>query len=302
MADHDLGLGARSTPGQQIVTMVAVLVPFLGLIAAIIGLWGWAFTWVELLLLLVMYLATGLGITVGYHRLFAHRSFEAVRPVKFALAVLGAMSVQGPLLKWVAIHRRHHQHSDRAEDPHSPNRFGGGVRGVLVGFWHAQIGWMFTEDHPNLSRYVRDLQTDRLLRAVSRLFGVWVLLGLLIPTALGGLLMGTWTGALLGFLWGGLTRIFLVHHVTWSINSICHLWGRRPFRSQDQSRNNFICGVLALGEGWHNNHHAFPASARHGLRWWELDLSFIVIRFLELLGLAWRIKLPSPEKMAIRRV
>jgi len=286
---------------ESFATLVAVVVPLLGVIVAVCGMWGWAFTWVEMALLLGMYLATGLGVTIGFHRLFAHRSFETVLPVKFLLAVLGSMSVQGPLLRWVATHRRHHQHSDQAEDPHSPHRFGGGFRGVLAGWWHAHVGWMFMPERPSLARYVRDLRRDKLLRLVSRSFSVWVVLGLAIPTGLGAFLTGAWTGALLGFLWGGLVRIFLVHHLTWSINSICHLWGRRPFKCDDESRNNTICGVLAFGEGWHNNHHAFPYSARHGLRWWEFDLSYIVICGMELLGLAWRVRVPAHDAIVAKR-
>ncbi len=293
-------LSARSSRAQRAVTSVIVVIPFLGLLAAISSLWGRAVTWTELVPFLVMYLATGLGITIGYHRLFTHHSFETFRPIKVLLAVLGSMSVQGPLLKWVAVHRRHHQHSDQPEDPHSPHRFGGSVFGVLAGLWHAHVGWMFTADHPNLASYVRDLYADRLARSVSRLFVVWAILGLLIPAALGGLLTGTWMGVLLGFLWGGLARVFLVHHVTWSINSVCHLWGRRPFRDSDESRNNFLFGVLGLGEGWHNNHHAFPNSARHGLRWWEPDLSYVIIYLLQRFGLAWRVRVPAPEAIAAK--
>jgi len=204
--------------------LMAVVLPFAGLVAAICCVWGYGFTWVELGLLVGMYTITGFGVTVGFHRLFAHRSFETIRLFKIALALAGSMSVQGPLLKWVAVHRRHHQYSDEAEDPHSPHRFGSGVRGVLAGFWHAHVGWMFQAEHPGLSRYVRDLAADRLWSGISRWFGLWVLLGLFIPTLLGGLLTGTWMGALLGLLWGGLARIFLVHHITWSINS----GGSRP--------------------------------------------------------------------------
>lgn len=287
---------------ERIVTFLAVVLPFAGIVTAIVLSWGRGITWTELVVLGVMYSLTGVGVTVGFHRLFTHRSFDTVRPVKFILAVLGSMSVQGPLLKWVAVHRRHHAHSDHAEDPHSPHHHGGGVKGVLLGFLHAHVGWMFMPEYANLSRYVRDLHADRLLRAVSNLFGVWVLLGLLIPAAIGGWWTGTWTGALLGFLWGGLARVFLVHHLTWSINSVCHLWGTRPFESKDESRNNFLLGVLAFGEGWHNNHHAFPGSARHGLRWWELDISYLVIELLKLLGLAWRVRVPAPEMLAIKRV
>jgi stearoyl-CoA desaturase (delta-9 desaturase) len=286
---------------QRVVTLLGVVTPFFGLIAAIALLWGKGLTWVEPTLLLGMYVLTGLGVTVGYHRLFVHRSFDTVRPVKFLLAVLGSMSVQGPLLKWAAVHRRHHQHSDGEEDPHSPHHFGDGVRGVLAGLWHAHVGWIFADEPPNLIRYVRDLHADKVLRVVSRLFGLWVVLGLLIPTGLGWLLTGTWTGALLGLLWGGLARIFFGHHVTWSINSVCHLWGARAFESHDHSRNNFLCGILALGEGWHNNHHAFPFSARHGLRWWQLDVSYLVIRLLELTGLAWSVRVPAPAAVAAKR-
>lgn len=278
---------------MRLVNLVAVIVPFLGLIAAGYLAWGRGFHRVELGLLVGLYVLTGLGITVGFHRLFTHRSFETGRVVEVFLAVFGSMAVQGPLLQWVAMHRRHHQHSDRPDDPHSPHQHGGGVLGLLRGAWHAHIGWAFAPDPPNLSHYVKDLQQQGHLRVISTLFPVWVGLGLLIPAAVGGLLTGSWTGAWTGLLWGGLVRICLVHHVTWSINSVCHLWGTRPYPIADQSRNNLIFGVLALGEGWHNNHHAFPTSARHGLRWWQVDLSFYVIRSLALLGLAWNVRLPA---------
>jgi stearoyl-CoA desaturase (delta-9 desaturase) len=273
-------------------TLAAVILPFLGLLASVVFLWGWGFSWVELVLLAGMYALTALGITVGYHRLFTHHSFETNPVVKCILGICGAMAVQGTLLRWVAFHRRHHQHSDRDDDPHSPHHHGKGVLGILRGLWHAHIGWMFKGD-PELERYVRDLRQSKLVRVLSRLFPVWVLLGLLIPTGLGYLLWGSWLGAVLGLIWGGLVRIFFVHHVTWSVNSICHLWGRRPFPCRDESRNNFVVGVLALGEGWHNNHHAFPTSARHGFRWWEIDLSYWVIRMFVLLRLAWDVKLPG---------
>jgi stearoyl-CoA desaturase (delta-9 desaturase) len=272
---------------------VVVVVPFAGLVAAAALLWGWGFSWLQLGLLLGMYLVSGLGITVGYHRLFSHRSFETTPVVRFILAALGSMAVQGPLLWWVALHRRHHQHSDEADDPHSPHHRGPGFTGVLRGVWHAHLGWFFGPDPPGLDRYVKDLQEDGPSRVASALFPVWVLLGLLVPMALGGILSGSWVGALLGFLWAGLARVFLVQHVTWSINSVCHLWGGQPYKGRDQSRNNFLFGVLALGEGWHNNHHAFPTSARHGLRWWQIDPSYWVIHALALVGLAWHVRLPA---------
>lgn len=278
--------------------LIAVIAPFFGLIAAIISFWGWGFRWTDLSLLLAMYLTTVLGVTVGFHRLFTHRAFETSRAVEFVFAVLGSMAVQGPLLQWVALHRRHHQHSDDAEDPHSPHHQGSGVWGVVHGLWHAHLGWMFAPKPPDWQRYVADLRQSKLLRAASALFPLWVAVGLLIPTALGWLIMGTPSGAWTGFVWGGLVRILFVHHVTWSVNSVCHVWGRQPFDSHDESRDNALFGVVGLGEGWHNTHHAFPTSARHGLRWWQVDVSYWVIRGLELIGLAWNVKLPSRAAIA----
>src|SRR5262249_44731678 len=234
-----------------------------------------------------------IGITVGYHRLFSHRSFDTNPVVKFMLGVLGSMAVQGPLLKWVAAHRRHHQHSDKDEDPHSPHGHGNGLWAMFRGLWHAHMGWLFRGEPKNLIRYVKDLRQSRMLRCVHALFPVWVLCGLLIPTGLGFLLLGGWKGALLGLIWGGLVRIFFVHHVTWSVNSICHLWGGQPYKSGDMSRKNFGFGVLALGERWHHHHHAFPTPARHGFRWWEIGFSYWVIRSLAVFGLAWNIKRPG---------
>jgi len=279
--------------GMRLANLAAIVLPFLGLLAAVVFLWGRGFSWIELSLLSGMYVLTALGITVGYHRLFTHRAFETNRVVQFILAALGSMAVQGPLLKWVAVHRLHHQNSDTCEDPHSPYHHGSGLFGLVRGLWHAHLGWLFNPDPPDLARYVKDLRQSRLLRYVSLLFPVWVLAGLLIPTVLGGLLTWSWSGALLGLVWGGLVRIFLVHHVTWSVNSLCHLWGGQPYDVHDQSRNNIVVGILGLGEGWHNNHHAFPTSARHGLRWWQIDMSYWVIQTLALLRLAWKVKLPA---------
>jgi stearoyl-CoA desaturase (delta-9 desaturase) len=255
--------------------------------------WGWGFTWVELGLLVSMYVLTALGITVGYHRLFTHKSFETSRVVQVILSILGSMAFQGSLLRWVATHRRHHQYSDRQGDPHSPHLHGNSVGEMLRGWWHSHVGWMFAPDPPDLFRYVTDLRQDRVLRLMSALFPVYVAAGLLIPTVLGGVLTGSWMGALLGLMWGGLARIFFLHHVTWCINSVCHIWGGQPFEVNDESRNNFVFGVLAMGEGWHNNHHAYQYSARHGFLWWQVDVSYWVIRSLALVGLAWRIKLPA---------
>jgi len=280
-----------------VLNLFGVVTPFLGLVAAIIIFWGWGFSWVDLVLLLGMYILSALGITVGFHRLFTHRSFETSRVVQCIFGILGSMAVQGSLIKWVAQHRCHHQFSDHDQDPHSPHTQGKGFFGFLRGLWHAHLGWVFNADQPNLSGYVKDLRQSRALRAVSALFPLWVVVGLLIPAVLGGLLTWSWSGALFGFIWGGLIRIFLVHHVTWSVNSICHLWGARPYRTGDHSRNNFLVGVVSLGEGWHNNHHAFPTSARHGLRWWQVDISYLVIRGMALVGLVWKVKVPAKQAL-----
>ncbi|MBX3358226.1 MAG: fatty acid desaturase [Phycisphaeraceae bacterium] len=284
------------------VNLIVVVLPFAGLVAAIIMLWGVAFSWVYLGLLVGMYLATGLGITIGFHRYFTHKSFDAPKPVAFVLGALGSMAVQGPILEWVSVHRSHHQHSDEFDDPHSPHTHGDTVAGILRGAWHSHIGWLFTATPKGLDRYVVDLSKDAMIRRMSAAFPLLAVLGLAIPAVLGGLLTMSWMGVLLGLIWGGLVRVFFVHHVTWSVNSVCHIWGTQPFRSHDESRNNPIIGVLAMGEGWHNNHHAFPTSARHGLRWWEFDLSYVIIRAMALFGLASNIRVPTPDRLAAKRV
>ncbi|MBX3393646.1 MAG: acyl-CoA desaturase [Phycisphaeraceae bacterium] len=291
----------RATTRARVFTLMAVLIPPAGMLAGIVMLWGVAFDWIHLGIMVGMYVATGLGVTVGYHRLFTHKSFETSAPVKFILGVLGSMALEGSVIKWSATHRKHHRHSDRDEDPHSPHGDHRTILGVARGFWHAHVGWIFDEDDPDLHAYVPDHLKDKVVTTVSSLFPVWVVLGLAIPTVLAGLLTWSIYGALLGLLWGGLARIFLVHHATWSVNSVCHLWGTRPFRSHDESRNNPIVGVLAMGEGWHNNHHAFPASARHGLAWWQIDISYAVIRLMQAIGLAWKVRVPSPERIAAAR-
>ncbi|MFL5327649.1 MAG: acyl-CoA desaturase [Gemmataceae bacterium] len=284
---------------MRLATLFVIVVPFLGLLAAPFFFLGWGFRWTDLGLLMGFYLVSAVGITVGFHRLFTHRSFETYAPIKFLLGVMGSMAIQGPMLKWVAMHRRHHQHSDTPEDPHSPYHHGSGILGLIRGAWHSHIGWFFQRDPENLARYVPDLRASKILRAVSALFPLWALLGVLFPAVLGGLITHSWTGAITGLLWGGIIRVFLVHHVTWSVNSACHLWGHRTFPVNDHSRDNLLFGILALGEGWHNSHHAFPTSARHGLRWWQIDLSYLMIRALAWLGLAWDVQLP-PKRLQVR--
>jgi stearoyl-CoA desaturase (delta-9 desaturase) len=297
---HEVALEEASLT-VRIVTFFAIVLPFAGVVAAPFFFWGWGFHWADLALLVGMYFLTALGITVGFHRLFVHRSFETYGWVKFIWAALGSMAVQGPMLKWVAMHRRHHQFSDTPNDPHSPQHEGRGVLGLMRGFWHSHIGWLFAADPKDLDRYVKDLSASRALRVASALFPLWITLGLVFPAIVCGVVMLSWAGVWTGLIWGGLVRVFLVHHVTWSVNSACHLWGWRPYRSDDQSRNNFVFGILALGEGWHNTHHAFPTSARHGLRWWEIDVSYWVIRTLALVGLAWNLKLPTKQSLLRER-
>ncbi|MFO0840115.1 MAG: fatty acid desaturase [Phycisphaerae bacterium] len=286
---------------QRFVVAGLVIIPFLGAIAAGFLLWGRWVTALDLALLATFYVLTGLGVTLGFHRLFTHRGFETVRPIRYLLEICGAMAAQGPPLIWVAVHRQHHQHSDEELDPHSPHAYGTGIAAIIRGFLHAHVGWMMKLEHPDLDRYAPDLNREKTFRRISNLFPVWVMLGFALPALIGGLISQSWFGALTGFIWGGLVRMFLVHHLTWSVNSVCHLWGQRHFNSSDESRNNFLMGLLAFGEGWHNNHHAFPTSARHGLLWWQFDVTYIVIRALSLVGLAWRVRLPSPESLAAQR-
>lgn len=273
---------------------IGVFVPILGMIAAAILSWRHGLLgWEDVGLFFGMYVAVMLGITVGYHRLFTHRSFETSRSLQFLLGVFGSMAFQGPLLEWVGRHRMHHQHSDHEGDPHSPHSPSrSGVWGRLRGFCHAHVGWALAPEPLDLKRHAPDLRKSRMLCAVSDLFHLWAALGLLLPAAIGYLLSG-WPGALTGFLWGGLVRVLLGHHATWSVNSVCHLWGSRPYASGDESRNNPFVGVMSLGEGWHNNHHAFPTSARFGHRWWQVDVGYYMIRVLALLGLAWNVRLPK---------
>jgi stearoyl-CoA desaturase (delta-9 desaturase) len=301
---------ARSTNGLEdlvsrdvrIWNFFGVTVPFAGLVLAIVLLWGKGCDWVSLTLMLVMYCVTGLGVTLGYHRLFTHRAFETNAFIKVVLIIMGSMAAEGYLLTWVAQHRRHHQSPDQEGDPHSPHLHGEGVRGLFAGFWHSHIGWFLQPPDQEIYQYVSDLWRDPLTRRMGGLFKLWVVLGLALPAAIGGLAEHSWHGALLGLIWGGFVRMFLIHHVTWSINSVCHLWGGRRFQTVDHSKNNAIFGILAFGEGWHNNHHAFPTSARHGLAWWQIDTSWLLLLVLQRLGLVWKLKLPTRSAMEIKRV
>jgi stearoyl-CoA desaturase (delta-9 desaturase) len=280
----------------------AVVVPFLATLAAIVLLWDRAVSGVDLAIAAVMYLMTAVGITVGFHRLLTHRSFQTSKPLEYAFAVLGSMAVQGPVIAWVADHRKHHAHTDSEGDPHSPHLGGSdGLRGVAAGLWHAHAGWLTsTQGRADWKRYAAELTEDRGMRLIARQFVPLILLSLALPALAGYLVSGTLAGALTGFLWGGLVRIFFVHHVTWSVNSVCHYFGARRFATDDRSTNVFWLALPSLGESWHHNHHAFPRSAVHGLRRWEVDPSALIIGAMEHLGLAWNVVRISPERQAQR--
>ena len=266
--------------------------------------WGGTLHWHDLVVLAVVYALTGMGITVGYHRLFTHRSFKTTRALRALFAVCGSMAVEGPLIEWVSTHRKHHAFSDRPGDPHSPHvDQASGWRGALLGLSHAHVGWVFRgKDMANPRRYGRDLLADRDLRFISRTFPLWVVAGLALPFGLGVALTGSMTGGLTGLLWGGAVRIFLVHHATFSINSLCHFFGRAPFGTGDESRNLAWLAPITFGEAWHNNHHAFPTSARHGLGRRQPDPSAWVIAALERCHLAWDVVRISPERQQAKRM
>ncbi|WP_342801414.1 acyl-CoA desaturase [Nocardia sp. No.11] len=275
--------------------------PIVGTLAALAFLFVRPLGAVELGLLFGMWLLTGLGITVGYHRLFTHRTFRTTPAVAAVLAVFGSMAGQGPVVSWVALHRRHHEYSDREGDPHSPNLSGDGLRGALRGLAHSHFLWMRRHEYPNIVHYAPDLIKDRSLVRVARLYYWWVGLGLLLPAVLGGLLTLSWTGAVSGLLWGGFVRIFLLEHIVWAINSFLHMMGTRPYQSRENSRNGGVFALITLGESWHNNHHAFPESPSFGLHWYRLDPGYWLIWTLETFGLAWDLKIPSADRLAAKR-
>ena len=287
---------------ERNLNMTAAILPFVAFLAAIVLLWNDWVGPIDLAIFAFMYLTTAIGITVGYHRMLTHRAFDAPKPVRYTLAILGSMAVQGSVIDWVADHRKHHAFTDDEGDPHSPHGHGGGLKGALHGLYHAHMGWLWqTQGMAEKRRFARDLLEDKGLRKISRKFPWLVLAGLLIPAVLGFVLTGfTLWGALTGYLWGGLVRVFLVHHVTWSINSVCHYFGRRRFDLEDQSTNVFWLALPSLGESWHHNHHAFPRSAKHGLRWWEIDISGLIIRGMEKVGWANNVVTITPERQRER--
>jgi stearoyl-CoA desaturase (delta-9 desaturase) len=293
------------TRSERIANLIGVVVPFLGLIAAVVLLWNQWVDWIDLTIMAVLYLFYGVGVTVGFHRLLTHRAFQTHKPVQYGFAILGSMGLQGGVLDWVADHRKHHAHTDQEGDPHSPHvGHGEGLKGL----YHAHVGWLFeTHGQADWKKYARDLYEDQTMKRINRLFPFWALASLVIPSLLGWALHGfTLEGALRGLVWGGLVRAFFLHHITWSINSVCHFFGRRRFEIEDHSTNVAWLALPSLGEAWHHNHHAFPRSAAHGLRWWEVDVSSWIIAGLQRLGLAWNVVRITPErqqaKQAERRV
>jgi stearoyl-CoA desaturase (delta-9 desaturase) len=283
---------------DRFLTGTITVLPFLALIVVAWQLWADLLFWSDLVVFAILYFATGFGITVGFHRLFTHRAFKAKPPVRAALAIMGSAAIEGPIISWVADHRKHHAFSDQPGDPHSPHvDHGGGLRGALRGLLHAHVGWLFIHtQRGRRDRYAPDLLADPTIRWIDRTFFIWAVGGLVAAFGLGWVIGGSIHTALTGLLWGGAVRMLVLHHVTYSINSLCHFFGRRAFDTKDESRNLLWLSLLSFGESWHNNHHAFPTSARHGLRRWQPDTSAMVIWALEKTGLAWDVVRVSPER------
>jgi stearoyl-CoA desaturase (delta-9 desaturase) len=302
----DTAAGADMRPVEnplvdRIASGVVTAVPPLLLALAVVFGWGGIVHWQDLVVLVVTYQLVGLGVTVGFHRLLTHRSFKTSRPMRAFWAALGSAAVEGPVIEWVATHRKHHQFSDVEGDPHSPHLHGHGWKAALRGLFHAHIGWVFRDaEVADERRYAKDLLADPWIRCVDRTFVLWVAAGLAFPFGLGVALTGTVTGGLTGMLWGGAVRIFLLHHATFSINSLCHFFGKRAFQTGDESRNLAWLALPTAGEAWHNNHHAFPTSFRHGLGRWQIDTSAAVIRMMEMTRLAWDVVRVDPSRFRPR--
>jgi stearoyl-CoA desaturase (delta-9 desaturase) len=287
---------------DRFLTGTVTAIPFLALGVVAWQVWSELLGWSDLIVFAIMYVITGLGVTVGFHRLFTHRSFKTGKSVRAVLGALGSMAIEGPVIAWVADHRKHHVYSDQEGDPHSPHvDHGHGLKGALRGLLHAHVGWLFIHTQRALkTRYAADLIKDPVVSWINKTFLLWVLVGLLLPFLLGWVIGGSLFTALTGLLWGGAVRMLVVHHVTYSINSLCHFFGRQPFKTGDESRNLFWLSFFTFGEAWHNNHHAFPTSARHGLRGWQFDPSAWVIWALEKTGLAWDVVRITPERQAAK--
>jgi stearoyl-CoA desaturase (delta-9 desaturase) len=292
-------LSGKALKFQKGAVLFITVAPFAGLLFAVWSLWGWGLSGVDAGIFLATYVLSGLGVTVGFHRLLTHKSFETKPWLRSLLAIAGSLAIEGSVTSWVAAHRRHHAFSDREGDPHSPHLVeDDSFRGVIKGLWHAQMGWLFTADETSIERWAPDMLRDPVMVRINRRFPIWVVLSLfIIPAASGFVLTRSWHGVLTAFLWGGLARVFLLHHVTWSVNSICHFYGSRDFSTTDESTNNWVLSLVSFGESWHNNHHAFPTSAVHGLKRWQLDASAAFIVLLEKFRLAWEVKRPTVKQL-----
>jgi stearoyl-CoA desaturase (delta-9 desaturase) len=291
-------MNGRRDTWAQVAVYGFVLVPMLALIAAIPFVWGWGLSWLDVGLAVGFFYLTLLGVTVGYHRYFTHGSFKAKRWLRITLAVMGGMGIQGPVIIWVADHRRHHAFSDRDGDPHSPWLFGTSPVAIARGFWHAHMGWVFDRDYTNKQRFAPDLLADKDIVRVSGLFWLTTIVSLFLPAVIGGLATWSWWGAFTAFFWAGLVRIAVLHHVTWSTNSICHMLGERPFNSRDKAANFWPLAILSGGESWHNLHHADPTCARHGVQRGQIDISARTIWIFEKFGWASNVRWPTPQRLA----
>ena len=295
-------IAVERTRGPRWVVALFILGPLLALLVGLpIALRGWI-SWLDVGLAVFFYVLTAGGITIGFHRYFTHGSFRANKSVRFGLAVAGSMAVQGSVADWVADHRKHHANSDDEGDPHSPWRYGTSTRDVARGFWHSHMGWLLADDETDVGKYAPDLLKDPMINRISRLFPLLVAATLLLPAIIGGLVTMSWTGAFQALFWAGLVRLALVHQITWSINSICHITGKRPFKTRDHAGNVAWLAVPALGESWHNYHHADPTAARHGVLWRQIDPSAATIRFMERRGWVSRVRWPSEDRVRSKLV
>ena len=296
-------LAAPVPRSAMVILVVGVVIPFLALLAAVPVAWGWGLSWTDVAIAAAFYILSGFGITVGFHRYFTHGAFKARRFLRVALALSGSLALEGPLIQWVADHRRHHAFADREGDPHSPWRYGPTAVGIARGLFHAHCGWLFQRQSSNRERFAPDLIEDRDTNLVDRLFPALALFSVLAPAVLGGVVTMSWTGALTAFFWATLVRIALLHHVTWSINSICHVYGERPFatRASDRASNFWPLAIISMGESWHNSHHADPTCARHGVLPGQLDPSARLIWMFEKAGWVRDVRWPVPERFEARR-
>jgi stearoyl-CoA desaturase (delta-9 desaturase) len=294
--------GERKGVAEQIALGLFVVIPFLAVLAAVPIAWGWGLGWRDVIIAVAMYMGTGHGISIGYHRYFTHGSFKATRPMRAVLAVLGSAAIEGPVIRWVADHRRHHKFSDKAGDPHSPWRYGTSVPALMKGLMYAHMGWLFDAEQTPQDRYAPDLLRDPMIVRISRSFLLITTVSLLLPAVVGGLWSWSWQGAATAFFWASLVRVGLLHHVTWSINSICHTVGDRPFLSRDKSGNVAWLAILSFGESWHNLHHADPTCARHGVLRGQIDTSARLIKWFERVGWVRDVRWPTPERLAARRI